>query len=206
MERVYTRSQFDLRWPRLKPRFPVWYERQVLPASSRATFSERVLEHVDALYAFAYRLTRDATQSEDLVQDTFARAMAAAEQFQPNSNLRSWLFRILRNVYIDEWRRTRRDDARRGHADAHEVSTEDASTEPLRNDIELDRLRSVVAEDIEAALFELSEEARSVILLDLEGFSEAEVAEVMGCAQGTVKSRLARARAILRQRLAEYAK
>jgi len=164
------------------------------------------LEHVDALYAFACRLTRDATQAEDLVQDTFARAMAASAQFQPGSNLRSWLFRILRNIYIDEWRRIRRDNARRGPPGTDEISTEDAPIEPLRNDIELDRLRAVVAEDIEAALFELSEEARSAILLDLDGFSEAEVAEIMGCAQGTVKSRLARARVLLRERLAEYAK
>jgi RNA polymerase sigma-70 factor (ECF subfamily) len=83
--------------------------------------------------------------------------------------------------------------------------SEAPATEWLRDDLELDRLRKVVAGEIEQALLTLTEEGRSVILLDIEGLSEREIADVMACAVGTVKSRLSRARAALRQRLQDYA-
>ena len=195
----------ELRRPRLSPGGASWYPVSVARASVESTFAEQVLDQINALHGFAFRLTRDAHLAEDLVQDTFARAIAAAAQFRPGTNLRAWLFRILRNAHIDGQRRARRGPLS-WEAPAEEASTADVAAELLRGDLEIDRLRRRVAEEIEAALLELSEDARSVILLDLEGFSEAEIAEVMGCAIGTVKSRLARARAALRLRLAEYAR
>ncbi|HET9931721.1 MAG TPA: sigma-70 family RNA polymerase sigma factor [Polyangiaceae bacterium] len=162
-----------------------------------------MLEQVDALYAFAYRLSRSGAEAEDLVQETFTRALAATQQFNPSSNLRAWLFTILRNAFIDARRRARR--APLPDESAIEGAS-DPNLELLRGDLELDRMRRLVGEDIEAALQQLSDDARTVVLLDLEGFTEAEIAGVMGCAAGTVKSRLARARAALRSKLAEYGK
>ncbi len=164
-------------------------------------FSAALLAEVDGLYNFASRLTQNGSEAEDLVQDTFARAMAAQAQFRPGSNLKAWLFRILRNAYIDGRRRARHGFELRTR---DEDDTVEVHTELLRGDFELERLRRVVAEDIEAALSKLGDEARTVVLLDLEGFSEAEIGEVMGTPPGTVKSRLSRARARLRRLLVEY--
>lgn len=159
------------------------------------------LAHVDAMYRLARYLTRDPGQAEDLVQETFTRALGAADQFEPGTDLRAWLLRILRNVHLERVRRERR------HGTLAPVpADEGAREEPaFLGDQELNRMRGVVAQDIERALATLTEEARTLVVLQLEGLAERELAEVVGCPVGTVKSRLARARAALRDRLRAYA-
>ena len=173
-------------------------------AEQQARFERDALPFVDQLYAAAMRMTRNPADAEDLVQETFLKAFAAFHQFEDGTNLKAWLFRILRNAFLDRRRRERKSPV-----DFREASDEaaDGSQEVwLRGDLELDRLRGLIVSDIEAALARLSDDARSVVLLDLEGFTETEIAKVMDTAVGTVKSRLARARAVLREALQEYAK
>jgi RNA polymerase sigma-70 factor, ECF subfamily len=164
------------------------------------------LAYADTLHNLARYLTRNPADAEDLVQETYARALRAAAQFVPGTNLKAWLFRILRNTFVSLYRRQRADPTVGGldTVDPGGVGADDAGW--FRGDLELDRLRGVVAEEIETALMSLTADARTVVLLDLEGLTEGEVAEVLGCAVGTVKSRLARARAALRERLRDYAK
>jgi len=166
--------------------------------------ANEALAYADALHNLARYLTGSETDAEDLVQETYARALRAAHQFTPGTNLKAWLFRILRNTFLSLYRRQRHNPTVGGLDTVNPDVPGMASESWLLGDIELDRLRKVVAQELEAALMTLSDDARTVILLDLEGLKETEVAEVLGCAVGTVKSRLARARAALRQRLKDY--
>jgi RNA polymerase sigma-70 factor (ECF subfamily) len=170
-------------------------------AAGVAAFGREALGHVDALYDHARRLTRNDADAEELVQECYTRAFAGARTFA-GGNLKAWLFTILRHTFIDQHRRNQPPPAL-GELDVVD-GADDRDRELLRDDRELDRLRRLVGAEIEAALASLSEEARTIVLLDVEGFTETEVAEMLGCPVGTVKSRLARARVLLREKLAEY--
>jgi RNA polymerase sigma-70 factor (ECF subfamily) len=161
------------------------------------TLAEQALEHIDALYGLARHLCASPSDAEDIVQETYARALGGMARLTPGSNLRAWLFRVLRNCFIDQARRKKivleiADDAV-GERSANEVWDVAA----------LDQLRYLAAADLERALATLPIELRFIVLLDAQGFSEAEIAEISRCAPGTVKSRLSRARARLRAALKE---
>ena len=180
-------------------------QRRTEEAWDAGELGRAALQYADALHNLARYLTRSDADADDLVQETYARALQAAGQFTPGTNLKAWLFRILRNAFFSRYRRQRSNPVVGGFDIAEAAVGGGAEDHWFMDDAELDRLRKVVAAEIEAALMTLSEDARMVILLDLEGLTESEVAGVIGCPVGTVKSRLARARAALRLRLKDYA-
>jgi RNA polymerase sigma-70 factor (ECF subfamily) len=160
-----------------------------------ASLAERALEHVDALYGLAYHLCGNTSDAEDLTQETYARALAGAARFDPDGNLRAWLFRILRNCFIDRARRQKIVLEIPDEAIDTRTDTWDAAA--------LDQLRYLTAAEIARAIAQLPIEFRFAIYLDIEGFSEAEIADILHCAPGTVKSRLSRAKSRLRSALKE---
>ena len=165
---------------------------------ARARLAREALAHSDALYNFAFHLTRNPAEAEDLVQETLARALAAADPQSVGASLKAWLFRTLRNAFIDLYRRQRRVE---GGLETVGDERQAGPGSMLDGAVEERQVHEVVGHELERALMSLGEEARMVVLLDVEGFSEAEIAELMGCAPGTVKSRLFRARAALRERI-----
>lgn len=151
---------------------------------------------IDGLYGFALALSRDRATAEDLVQETYVRALAAARKAAPEENLRGWLFTILGNIWKNE-RKRRRPEA---VGDVERLAGGAASR---LSDPERALGQRELREELRDALDDLPETFREVVVLRcMEGFSYQEVAQVVGCPAGTVMSRLARARALLRMALA----
>ena len=165
-----------------------------------ARLVREALAYADGLHNLAYHLSQNAAQAEDLVQETYARALGGAAQFKEGSNLRAWLYRILRNTFIDLYRREHRARTDGGL----DTVVEERAPVPAGESAVPDQVRAVVGHEIEQAMMALTDDARMAVLLDLEGWSETEIAECLGCATGTVKSRLFRARAALRERLRDH--
>jgi RNA polymerase sigma-70 factor (ECF subfamily) len=171
-------------------------------------FEAEALVHLDALHAHALRLTRSPADADDLVQETFVKALRFYDRFERGSNLKAWLLRIQFNAFVNKYRRRVKE-----YQVAESMSQEPAGdatvgASALRAmlDPEGGALRSLVANEISAALSSLPEEHRTVVLLaDVEELSYKEIADVIGCPIGTVMSRLHRARKTLQQRLSEHA-
>lgn len=156
-------------------------------------------EHLDALYSYAIALSKRRTEAEDLVQETCLRAIRAMNRLRPGSNLKSWLFTILRNVWFNELRQ------RRSAPEIVELAADDAFSNSFAStakDPYADYADHAERERVRAAIETLPVEFREIILLrEYEELSYLEIAEVLECPPGTVMSRLARARWRLRDLL-----
>ena len=167
-------------------------------AQTRDAFAEEALSHIDGLYGAALRLTGRAADAEDLVQDTYLKAFRFQDRFEQGTNLKAWLFTILHNT----WRNARRANARDPIAvDSEAVERAPAATRP--SDSPEARLsQQMLDADLRAALDALPEIFRQAVWLrDVEDFSYAEIATMVGVPIGTVMSRISRGRRLLHERL-----
>jgi RNA polymerase sigma-70 factor (ECF subfamily) len=170
----------------------------------RESIDRELVAQLGGLYPLALGLTRSMHDAEDLVQETAARALARIDQFQPGTNLRAWLQTIERSLFVSAYRRDRRAPTMQSLDEMEEGMLSDPRGRRTSPSAEHELLSQWVSEDIVAVLEALPEAYRvAVQLRDVEGLSYAEMAQAMGCALGTVMSRLHRGRALLRKALME---
>ena len=173
------------------------------------TFETEALSFLDALYRTALRMTRSEADAEDLVQETYIRAFRFRQQFTPGTNLKAWLFRILTNTFINSYRRRQAQPEFTELDDVDEFSLyrkmSDLRAASSSPDPETEFLSGIVDSEVTDALADLPEKFRNVVLLDVEGFSYKEIAEMLGIPIGTVMSRLHRGRKFLQKRLLDLA-
>ncbi|MFN8523017.1 MAG: sigma-70 family RNA polymerase sigma factor [Chloroflexota bacterium] len=178
-------------------------------ADVRASFERDAMEHLDALYRTALRMTRSREDAEDLVQETYLRAFRFFDKFEQGTNLRAWLFRILTNTYINRYRRR----AAEPRVESLDASEDFALYNHLDNEaakrggnVEAQVLDRFAESDIKRAIEALPAQFRMAVLLaDVEGFSYAEIADITGVKKGTVMSRLFRGRRLLQKALIDQA-
>jgi RNA polymerase sigma-70 factor, ECF subfamily len=180
---------------------------QVEQMAARARFERDVIPFMGQLYPAALRMTRNPSDAEDLIQETFAKAFAGFHQFKPDTNLKAWLHRILANTFINSYRKKRREPVQDLGVDFQEdwQTSSDPLTPPVAS-AEAQALERLADSEILRALRELPAEFRvAIYLADVEGYPYREIANIMDIPLGTVMSRLHRGRGKLRQRLTGYA-
>ncbi|SDZ08509.1 RNA polymerase, sigma subunit, ECF family [Herbiconiux ginsengi] len=176
----------------------------------RALFEEQAIPFLDQLYGAALRMTRNPSDAQDLVQETFVKAFAAFAQFEQGTNLKAWLYRILTNTFINTYRKKQRDPYQGSTSDMEDwqLGTAESATASLSSrSAEAEAIDHLPDSDVKEALQSIPEDFRlAVYLADVEGFSYQEIADIMKTPVGTVMSRLHRGRRLLRGLLTDYAR
>lgn len=169
-------------------------------------FDNEFLPQIDSMYNFAYRLTFDEDDAKDLVQETYLKAFRFIDSFQRGTNAKAWLFRILKNSFINDFRKKSKQPAKVDYQEVETYYNSDDVDANITTDLRIEAVQSMIGDEVSNALNSLAVDFRTVIILcDLEGFTYEEMAKILDIPIGTVRSRLHRARNLLKEKLKSYA-
>jgi RNA polymerase sigma factor (sigma-70 family) len=170
-------------------------------------FNHEFMPHINSMYNFAYRLTLDSDDAKDLLQDTYLKAFRFIDSFQQGTNAKAWLFRILKNSFINDYRKKSKEPSKVDYQEVETFYNSEDVDRQITPDLRVEALQDMIGDEISIALNSLDVDFRTVIILcDLEGFKYEEMAKILDIPIGTVRSRLHRARNLLKEKLSEYAK
>lgn len=181
-------------------------KRSYSEAKKVQVFDGEFMPHVDSMYNFAYRLTFDEDDAKDLVQDTYMKAYRFINSFQEGTNAKAWLYRILKNSFINDYRKKSKQPSKVDYQEVEQFYNSEDTPSTATVDLRMETTKDMIGDEISNALNSLAVDFRTVVILcDLEGFTYEEMAKILDIPIGTVRSRLHRARNLLREKLGSYA-
>lgn len=182
-------------------------EKRVYSQSDKVhIFDGEFMPHIDSMYNFAYKLTLEEEDAKDLVQETYLKAFRFISSFERGTNAKAWLFRILKNSFINDYRKKSKQPAKVDYQEVENIYNSDDVNHNITVDLRSESVQSRIGDEVSNALNSLAVDFRIVIILcDLEGFTYEEMAKILDIPIGTVRSRLHRARNLLKEKLASYA-
>ncbi len=187
--------------PMIDPKKKDYSEREKV-----AIFDTEFMPHIDSMYNFAFKLTFDEEDAKDLVQDTYLKAFRFISSFEKGTNAKAWLFRILKNSFINDYRKKSKQPAKVDYQEVETFYNSENTDQNITIDLRSETMQNRIGDEVTNALNSLGVDFRIVIILcDLEGFTYEEMAKILDIPIGTVRSRLHRARNLLKEKLNKYA-
>lgn len=170
-------------------------------------FNKEAMPHMKLLHNYAYRMTNNQLDADDLVQETYLRAFRFFHKFERGTNCKAWLFRIMKNLYINNYRKAQKEPGKVDYQEVENFFDSIRSEKIDSNDLQQKVFSNLLDDELLIALNSLQDDFKTVVILcDLEGLSYEEIAEFLNCPVGTVRSRLHRGRKLLQMKLADYAR
>jgi RNA polymerase sigma-70 factor (ECF subfamily) len=177
------------------------------PEMKNKVFEVEFYPHMDALYNFGYRLTLDEDDANDLVQETYLKAFRFIETYQRDTNAKAWLFRIMKNSFINDFRKKTKEPVKTDYDEVEQVYNSEEAHYTATVDLRQEIFGGILGDEITQALNSIPVDFRLIVLLsDIEGFTYEEMSKIIGIPIGTVRSRLHRSRNMMKDKIKEYAR